>query len=78
MGREPVPPEALGRFIRLCAGRSGQLLNLSGLASDCGISHTTARRWLSVLEASFIVALLRPHHKNYKRIDCIFLTHMLS
>jgi len=57
--------EAFGRFIRLCAGRSGQLLNLSGLASDCGISHTTARRWLSVLEASFIVALLRPHHKNF-------------
>ena len=57
--------EAFGRFIRLCAGRSGQLLSLSGLASDCGISHTTARRWLSVLEASFIVALLRPHHKNF-------------
>jgi uncharacterized protein len=37
--------EAFGRFVRLCAGRSGQLLNLSGLASDCGISHTTARRW---------------------------------
>jgi len=57
--------EAFGRFIRLCAGRSGQLLNLSGLASDCGVSHSTARRWLSVLEASFIVALLRPHHQNF-------------
>ena len=57
--------EAFGRFVRLCAGRCGQLLNLSGLASDCGISHTTARRWLSVLEASFIVTLLRPHHKNF-------------
>lgn len=57
--------EAFSKFIRLCAGRSGQLLNLSGLASDCGISHTTAKRWLSVLEASFIVALLRPHHQNF-------------
>ena len=57
--------EDFGRFVRLCAGRSGQLLNLSGLASDCGISHTTARRWLSVLEASFIIALLRPHHENF-------------
>ena len=57
--------EAFGRFVRLCAGRCGQLLNLSGLASDCGISHTTARRWLSVLEASFIVTLLRPHHQNF-------------
>ncbi len=57
--------ETFGRFIRLCAGRSGQLLNLSGLASDCGISHTTAARWLSVLEAGFIVTLLRPHHKNF-------------
>jgi hypothetical protein len=57
--------ETFGRFVRLCAGRSGQLLSLSGLASDAGISHTTARRWLSVLEASFLVVLLRPHHNNY-------------
>jgi predicted AAA+ superfamily ATPase len=57
--------ESFGRFVRLCAGRCGQLLNLSGLASDCGISHTTAKRWISVLEASFIVAQLRPHYKNF-------------
>ena len=57
--------ETFGRFIRLCAGRCGQLLNLSGLASDCGISHTTAKRWISVLEASFIVMLLRPHYMNF-------------
>src|SRR3990167_8353464 len=37
--------EAFQRFVRLCAGRTGQLLNLSSLASDCGISHTTARHW---------------------------------
>ncbi len=57
--------EAFARFMRLCAGRNGQLLNLSGLASDCGITHTTVGRWLSVLEASFIVTLLRPHRANF-------------
>ncbi len=57
--------ETFGWFVRLCAGRTGQLLNLSGLASDCGVSHVTARRWISVLEASFIVTLLRPHHENF-------------
>jgi len=59
--------ESFRRFVGLCAGRNGQLLNLSSLASDCGITHTTARRWLSVLEASFLVALLRPHHRNYSK-----------
>ena len=57
--------ESFGRFVRLCAGRNGQLLNLTSLASDCGISHTTARRWLSILEASFLVHLLRPHYANF-------------
>ncbi|MCX5684080.1 MAG: ATP-binding protein [Planctomycetota bacterium] len=59
--------ETFGRFLRLCAGRSGQLLSLSALAGDAGISHTTARRWLSALEASFLVFLLRPHHKNFSK-----------
>ncbi|MBI4880306.1 MAG: ATP-binding protein [Planctomycetes bacterium] len=59
--------EALHRFTGLCAGRNGQLLNLSALASDCGVTHTTARRWLSVLEASFLVFLLRPHHQNFRK-----------
>jgi predicted AAA+ superfamily ATPase len=55
------------RFVMLCAGRSGQLLNLSSLASDCGISHTTAREWLSVLQAGFIVFLLQPHYANFSK-----------
>lgn len=59
--------ETFGRFVRLCAGRCGQLLNLSSLGNDCGISHDTARRWLSVLEASFVVVLLRPHHRNFNK-----------
>jgi len=53
------------RFLRLCAGRNGQLLNLSSLGNDCGISHVTARSWLSILEAGYIVHLLQPHHANF-------------
>ncbi len=53
------------RFVRMCAARTGQLLNLSGLANDCGITHNTARAWMSVLEASYIIFLLQPHHKNF-------------
>jgi predicted AAA+ superfamily ATPase len=41
-------------FLRMCATRSGQLLNLSGLGADCGINHGTARSWISVLETSFL------------------------
>lgn len=55
------------RFIRMCAARTGQLLNLSNLASDCGITHNTAKAWVSVLEASYIVHLLQPHHKNFNK-----------
>ena len=53
------------RFLKLCAARTGQLLNLSSLAVDCGISHVTARQWLSVLEAGYIVFLLPPYHRNF-------------
>lgn len=55
------------RFVRLCAGRSGQLLNLSSLAADCGITHNTAKAWISVLEASYILFQLRPHHANFNK-----------
>lgn len=53
------------RFVRLCAGRTGQLLNLSALASEAGITHTTARAWLSVLESSDVLFLLTPYHRNF-------------
>lgn len=59
--------EVFGRFVRLCAGRSGQLLNLSSLGSDAGVTHTTARRWLSVLVTSGLVHLLQPHHANFSK-----------
>ena len=55
------------RFLRLCAARVGQLLNLSSLASDCGITHNTASAWLSVLEASFILVRLSPHFQNFSK-----------
>ena len=55
------------RFLKLCAGRMGQLLNLSSLANDCGISVSTAKSWISVLEMSYIVFLLHPHHKNFSK-----------
>ncbi|MFH1726696.1 MAG: DUF4143 domain-containing protein [Elusimicrobiota bacterium] len=55
------------RFLQICAGRSGQILNLSSLGADCGITHPTARQWLSVLEAGSIVFLLQPFHKNFNK-----------
>lgn len=58
---------AFQRFVRMCAGRTGQLTNLSALASDCGVTHNTAKAWLSVLEASYIVHLLQPHHRNFDK-----------
>lgn len=59
--------ETFQRFVRLCAGRTGQLLNLSSLATECGITHNTAKAWISVLEASYLVFLLRPHHANFNK-----------
>jgi uncharacterized protein len=55
------------RFIRLAAGRVGQLVNHSSLASDAGITSPTAARWLSVLNASFITFTLQPHFKNFSK-----------
>jgi predicted AAA+ superfamily ATPase len=53
------------RFIKMCAARVGQLVNMSSLATDCGVSHNTIRSWLSVLEAGYVVFLLQPHHQNF-------------
>lgn len=55
------------RFLKMCAARSGQILNLSSLGDDCGITHNTAKSWLSILEAGYIVYLLRPHHQNFNK-----------
>ncbi len=53
------------RFMRLCASRTGQLLNLNGLANDCGISHPTAQAWMNLLEASYVVRRIAPYHRNF-------------
>jgi predicted AAA+ superfamily ATPase len=56
---------AFQRFLRLCAARTGQLLNLSSLATDGGISQSTATAWLSILETGYIVFRLTPHFANF-------------
>lgn len=53
------------KFLKLCAGRSAQIVNLSNLANDCGINHNTAKSWLAVLEASYVIFFARPHHANF-------------
>jgi predicted AAA+ superfamily ATPase len=58
---------AFQRFLKMCAGRTGQLLNLSSLAADCSITHNTASSWISILEASYIIFLLRPHFANFNK-----------
>jgi len=58
---------AFQTFLRLAAGRCGQVLNLSSFGGEAGVSHNTAKAWLSILRASFIVFLLQPYHKNYNK-----------
>lgn len=55
------------RFLKMCAARSGQILNLSALGNECGITHNTAKSWLSILQAGYVVYLLRPHFKNFNK-----------
>ncbi len=57
--------EQFQRFVRLCAAHTGQLLNLSALGADCGVSHVTAREWLNVLEAGYLVTRLPPYFRNF-------------
>jgi predicted AAA+ superfamily ATPase len=59
--------EAFTTFLRHCAGRTGQELNLSQLGADAGVSHNTARSWLSVLEASYICFRLPAWHRNFRK-----------
>ena len=59
--------EGFETFTRLAAGRIGQTLNLSKLGADSGVSHTTAREWLSVLEASYITFRLQPYSSNTRK-----------
>ena len=56
---------AFETFIRLLAGRVAQLLNIDSIAGDAGVSATTAKEWLSLLEASYIIRTLRPYYRNF-------------
>ncbi len=58
---------AFRRFLSLCAGRTAQLVNLSELAGECGVSHNTIKAWLSVLEASYLIKLVQPYHRNFSK-----------
>lgn len=58
---------AFRRFVRLCAGRVGQLLDYTALGADAGVTHTTARGWLSLLEAGYILFRLEPFHANVRK-----------
>jgi predicted AAA+ superfamily ATPase len=55
------------QFIQLCAGRTGQLVNYTSLANDAGISPNTAKSWISILEASYILYRLQPFHRNFNK-----------
>ena len=58
---------AFRRFSALCAGRAGQLVNLAQLGADAGVTHTTARHWLTTLERSYVVFLLPPYFANIRK-----------
>ncbi|USN47626.1 MAG: ATP-binding protein [Pseudobdellovibrionaceae bacterium] len=58
---------AFERFIRLCAGRVGQLINYESLGNDAGVTQPTAKSWLSTLNVSFITTFLPPHFKNFSK-----------
>jgi predicted AAA+ superfamily ATPase len=62
-----VDLQAFSVFLKLCAGRTAQEINLSALGSDAGVSHNTARAWLSVLEASYIIHRLPAWHTNIRK-----------
>lgn len=55
------------KLLRLCAGRTGQVLNLTSLSNDCGIDQKTVAAWISVLQSSYIIYLLKPYHGNFNK-----------
>lgn len=55
------------KLLKICAGRTGQILNLTSLSNDCGIDQKTVAAWLSVLQSSYIIYLLKPYHGNFNK-----------
>ena len=76
------------RFMKLCAGRSGQLLNISSLATEAGIAYNTCKAWLSWLSAGYVIQMVSPHYENFNKkivktpkiyfTDTGLLTHLLG
>jgi len=58
---------AFQKFIGICAGHIGQMINTSKIGSQCGLNHSTVRAWLNLLEASYIIFTLKPHYRNFKK-----------
>lgn len=58
---------AFEKLLLLCAGRTGQQLNMSNLAIEAGVNVNTVNSWLGLLQSSFIIHLLRPHHRNFNK-----------
>lgn len=56
-----------GRFLKLCAARIGNLINYAELARDCDINAHTAKEWMAILEASYIVKLVPPYYRNFSK-----------
>jgi len=55
------------KLLRLCAGRTGQMLNMTALSNDCGIDQKSVAAWLSVLQSSYIIYLLKPYHSSFNK-----------
>ncbi len=55
------------KFLRICAGRTGQLLNIAAISNECGIAHRTVNSWLSVLESSYVIKLLPPYFNSFNK-----------
>ncbi|HNU42866.1 MAG TPA: ATP-binding protein [Cyclobacteriaceae bacterium] len=55
------------RFLQLCAGRVAQQLNTTSLSNECGIDARTVQNWLGILESSYVIFMLQPHHKNFNK-----------
>ena len=65
--KQVVDLHAFHNFVKLCAGRVGQILNMTSLSNDCGVSVNTIKSWISLLEASYILFLLQPYYRNFRK-----------
>lgn len=58
---------AFQKLLKLCAARTGSLLNYADIARDCDVSPNTVKAWISILEASYIITLLQPYHESFNK-----------